>query len=52
MNTQTLNQQQCDACRADAPRVTEQEANELQQQIPDWERVELDGVLHCGGYSG
>ncbi|TDQ39611.1 4a-hydroxytetrahydrobiopterin dehydratase [Thiopseudomonas denitrificans] len=45
MNTQTLNQQQCDACRADAPRVTEQEANELQQQIPDWERVELDGVL-------
>lgn len=45
MNTQTLNQQQCDACRADAPRVAEQEANELQQQIPDWERVELDGVL-------
>lgn len=45
MNTQTLNQQQCDACRADAPRVTEQEANELQQQIPEWERVELDGVL-------
>ena len=45
MNTQTLNQQQCDACRADAPRVTGQEANELQQQSPDWERVELDGVL-------
>lgn len=45
MESQTLSQQQCGACRADAPRVTDQEASELQHQIPDWEQVELDGVL-------
>ncbi len=44
MKILTLNQQQCEACRADAPRVTEQEATELRQQIPDWEQIELEGI--------
>lgn len=40
----TLSEQHCEACRADAPRVTEQEAAELQRQIPEWEQVEVAGV--------
>src|SRR5690606_5303854 len=39
-----LSEQQCEACRADAPKVTEQQAQELRQQIPDWEQVEEEGV--------
>lgn len=39
-----LVEQQCEACRVDAPLVTEQEGQELQRQIPEWERVELYGV--------
>ncbi|EKF76100.1 pterin-4-alpha-carbinolamine dehydratase [Alcanivorax hongdengensis A-11-3] len=39
-----LNQQHCEACRADAPRVTEQELADLRQAIPDWILVEEDGV--------
>lgn len=40
----TLSEQHCEACRADAPRVTEQEAAELQRQIPEWEQIEVAGV--------
>ena len=40
----TLSEQRCEACRADAPRVEEQEATELQRQIPEWERIEVDGI--------
>ncbi len=39
-----LSEQRCEACRADAPKVTEQEAVELQRQIPEWEQIESDGV--------
>lgn len=39
-----LREQQCEACRADAPKVTEQQALELRQQVPDWEQVEVEGV--------
>ncbi|MBF5056860.1 pterin-4-alpha-carbinolamine dehydratase [Alcanivorax sp. 521-1] len=39
----TLQQQRCEACRADAPRITEDEARELRPQIPDWKQVEEDG---------
>ena len=31
-----LTQQKCEACRADAPRVTLDESKELLKQIPDW----------------
>ncbi len=40
----SLTQQSCDACRADAPRVTDQERQELHGQIPDWILVEEDGI--------
>ena len=39
-----LREQQCEACRADAPKVTEQQAAELRKHIPDWEQAEVDGV--------
>ena len=39
-----LSEQRCEACRADAPKVTEQEATELQRQIPEWEQIDVEGV--------
>lgn len=34
----------CEACRADAPRVTQQQIEELRPQIPEWDIVEVEGV--------
>lgn len=39
-----LRQERCVACRADSPRVTTQEIQELSPQIPEWNIVERDGV--------
>lgn len=39
-----LTREKCVACRSDAPRVTEAESAELQSQIPDWQRIERDGI--------
>lgn len=39
-----LTERRCEACRADAPRATEQEIGEYMAQIPDWEIVDVDGV--------
>lgn len=39
-----LTERRCEACRADAPRATEQEIEEYMAQIPDWEIVDVDGV--------
>jgi 4a-hydroxytetrahydrobiopterin dehydratase len=39
-----LSASQCEACRADAPRVTEAEIEELTPQIPDWSLIEIEGV--------
>ena len=40
-----LTEQHCEACRAGAPKVTEQERRELQSQIPDWQVREVEGIL-------
>src|ERR1700704_4202460 len=40
----TLQESKCTACRADAPRVTDEEVTELKAQIPDWQIIERDGV--------
>jgi 4a-hydroxytetrahydrobiopterin dehydratase len=40
----TLQESQCTACRADAPRVTEEEIAELKLQIPEWQIIDRDGV--------
>lgn len=39
-----LKNETCMACRADAPKVTEDEREELGKQIPEWEEHEVDGV--------
>ncbi|WP_371186255.1 4a-hydroxytetrahydrobiopterin dehydratase [Thalassotalea maritima] len=40
-----LVKQQCEACRADAPKVSEQELAELIREIPDWSAPVRDGVM-------
>ena len=39
-----LSQASCEACRIGAPKVTEAEAQELMQQIPDWKLIEVDDI--------
>jgi 4a-hydroxytetrahydrobiopterin dehydratase len=39
-----LKNMQCVACRADAPKLTEAELEELRPQIPDWTLIGRDGV--------
>ena len=40
-----LAEERCEACRADAPRVTDAELAGLIAQIPDWQPEVIDGVL-------
>ncbi|MGP7735156.1 4a-hydroxytetrahydrobiopterin dehydratase [Oceanimonas smirnovii] len=40
-----LAQQECEACRADAPRVSDAELAGLMTQIPDWTPQSRNGVL-------
>ena len=40
-----LLKQKCVACRADAPRVTDDELPQLLQEIPDWQPITKDSVL-------
>lgn len=39
-----LASERCEACRAGAPRVTDDERRELKPQIPDWELIEEEGI--------
>lgn len=40
-----LNAQHCEACRADAPKVTDAELKTLLGQIPEWQPVVVDGIM-------
>ncbi len=40
-----LKQQTCEACNANAPKVSDSELAELMQQIPDWSPLVCDGVM-------
>ncbi len=40
-----LSEQACEACRADAPRVADDELAELIREIPDWTVEVRDGVM-------
>ena len=40
----TLSQASCEVCRIGAPAVSDNEATELLQQIPDWSLIEVDGI--------
>ena len=42
--TEILTQQKCVACRADSPRVTEEEIAVLRPQVSDWELLEDNNV--------
>jgi len=37
-----LKQESCEACRADAPRVTESEVASLLKEIPEWKIIQND----------
>jgi 4a-hydroxytetrahydrobiopterin dehydratase len=40
-----LTTMKCEACKADAPKVSDAELPQLMRQIPDWTPVSRDGVL-------
>ncbi|NEX23609.1 4a-hydroxytetrahydrobiopterin dehydratase [Thiorhodococcus mannitoliphagus] len=40
-----LTQETCEACRADAPKVTDEELKTLIRDIPDWSIEVRDGVM-------
>lgn len=44
-----LASQQCEACRADATKVSDEELRELMQLIPDWQPLVEEGRCNCGG---
>lgn len=39
-----LSEESCEACRADAPRVSSEEVGTLMAEIPEWELVTIDSV--------
>ncbi len=41
----SLVQQNCEACRADAPKISDDELRELMPQIPDWQVIVVDGIM-------
>ena len=40
-----LSKQSCEACRADAPLISDDELRELMPAIPDWQVIVVDGVM-------
>lgn len=40
----TLSQASCEACRIDAPKVTDEQSAELMKQIPEWSLEEVEGI--------
>ena len=40
-----LSKQSCEACRADAPKISDEELRLLMPAIPDWSVVVVDGVM-------
>ena len=40
-----LTQESCEACRADSPKVTDDELKTLIKEIPDWSTEVRDGVM-------
>jgi 4a-hydroxytetrahydrobiopterin dehydratase len=41
----SLSQQECEACRADAPKISDDELRELMPKIPDWSVAVVDGIM-------
>ena len=40
-----LSKETCEACRADAPRISDEDIKALMPKIPDWNIVVVDGVM-------
>lgn len=40
-----LSEQPCEACRWDAPHVTQAEIEQYRAEIPEWRIVERDGIM-------
>lgn len=40
-----LSEQACQACRRDAPPVTQAEVEAFKREVPDWQIVERDGIM-------
>lgn len=40
-----LHKEHCEACRADAPTVSDDELAELIVEIPDWDPITVDNIL-------
>lgn len=40
-----LSQAQCEACRIDAPSVSDAEIEQYGAQIPEWKIIERDGIM-------
>lgn len=40
-----LSKQSCEACRADAPKVSDDDLKLLMPNIPDWQVIVVDGVM-------
>ena len=40
-----LSQQECEACRAEAPRISNAELKELMPKIPDWSVIVVDDIM-------
>ena len=40
-----LSKETCQACRADAPRISDEDLKTLMPKIPDWNVVVVDGVM-------
>ncbi len=40
-----LSEQSCEACRADAPRISDDELKRLMSAIPDWEIIVVEGIM-------
>ena len=42
---ENLSKQSCEACRADAPLISDDELRQLMPQIPDWQVIVVDGIM-------
>jgi len=41
---QNMVNERCEACRPDAPILTNEEIHELSAHVPEWEVIEIDGI--------
>ena len=44
-----LTQQKCEACSPESQPVSQEEIEQLKSQIPNWQIIEREGILHLEG---